>query len=249
MKQTKILMGMPLTIEIIDSNAHPDLIDDVFSYLEYIDKHFSPYKPESEVSKINNGLLKEHQYSKHMREILALSELTKKETNGFFNIQFGNKIDPSGLVKGWAVYEASKILTVSGIKNCYIEAGGDVQVYGKNYQNKPWTIGIRNPFDIEKIVKVIQLENQGVATSGIYYRGSHIYNPKNNGELTGNIVSLTVVGPNIYEADRFATAAFAMGFDGINFIEKLNGFEAYMIDHQGIATYTTNFNKYISRDV
>jgi len=63
--------------------------------------------------------------------------------------------------------------------------------------------------------------------------------------LATEIESLTVIGPNIYEADCYATAGFAMGKDGINFIEKLPNFEGYMVDHNGIATLTTNFNKYV----
>jgi thiamine biosynthesis lipoprotein len=58
------------------------------------------------------------------------------------------------------------------------------------------------------------------------------------------IVSLTVIGPNIYEADRFATAAFAMGEKGILFIEDLAGFEGYMINHEGLATFTSGFKEY-----
>ena len=58
------------------------------------------------------------------------------------------------------------------------------------------------------------------------------------------IVSISVIGQNIYEADRFATAAFAMQKEGINFIERLDGLEAYMIDNKGIATMTSGFEKY-----
>jgi thiamine biosynthesis lipoprotein len=84
-----------------------------------------------------------------------------------------------------------------------------------------------------------------VATSGTYARGRHIYNPKAAEPLTDEIVSLTVVGPDIYEADRFATAAFAMGAAGIQFIEQLDGFEGYQIDRQGQATLTTGFKDYV----
>lgn len=245
MKQTKIIMGMPITIEIVDININPKLIDNIFSYFEYVDQNFSPFIKNSEVSKINNGVLKAHKYSKDLKEILLLSKLTKKETNGFFNIKINGKIDPSGLVKGWAIFNASKILTSFRVKNFYIEAGGDIQVSGKNFDNKPWIIGIQNPFNDKEIVKVIRVVDHGVATSGGYYRGSHIYNPKNTNTNLNEVVSLTVIGPNIYEADRFATAAFAMGRDGINFIENLNDFEAYMIDKSGIATYTSNFNKFV----
>jgi thiamine biosynthesis lipoprotein len=54
-----------------------------------------------------------------------------------------------------------------------------------------------------------------------------------------------VIGPNIYEADRFATAAFAMESAGILFIEELEGFEGYMIDQHGLATYTSGFERYV----
>ena len=46
--------------------------------------------------------------------------------------------------------------------------------------------------------------------------------------------------------DRYATAAFAMGNQGIRFIEQLDGFEGYMIDPRGIATVTGGFRKYES---
>jgi thiamine biosynthesis lipoprotein len=57
-------------------------------------------------------------------------------------------------------------------------------------------------------------------------------------------VSITVIGPDVLEADRFATAAFAMGKGGIAFIENLPGFEGYAIDAQGIATMTSGFGAY-----
>jgi thiamine biosynthesis lipoprotein len=84
-----------------------------------------------------------------------------------------------------------------------------------------------------------------VATSGTYVRGNHIYNAKAYDQRMDEIVSLTVIGPNIYEADRFATAAFAMGKSGISFIEKLPRFESYQIDNKGIATFTSGFEKFV----
>ncbi len=62
------------------------------------------------------------------------------------------------------------------------------------------------------------------------------------------MVSLTVIGPNVYEADRFATAAFAMGKNGIAFIEQLQGFEGYQIDGAGIATMTSGFAQVICHE-
>ena len=246
MKETRLLMGMPITVEIVDGNAAQDGINKVFNYFKYVDEKFSVFKKDSEITKINNGKIRERDYSEDMIKILKLSEQTKEETNGYFNIVDNNgKYNPSGIVKGWAIYNAAELLKKIGYNNFYVDAGGDIQVHGKNTQKADWKIGIKNPFKQNEIVKVIYLDNnQGVATSGTYIRGQHIYNPRNRDEKMNEIVSISVIGPNVYEADRFATAAFAMQREGINFIEKLAGPEAYMIDKNGVATMTSGFEKY-----
>ncbi len=245
MKETRILMGMPITVEIPKESLALNSIDQVFDYFNCVEQKFSPYKETSEVSKVNQGLLPINEYSTDMEQVLKLCEETKSLTDGYFDIFHNGKIDPSGLVKGWAIYNASKILDKYEFQNYYIEAGGDIQVKGKNEKNELWRIGIRNPFNIQEIIKIVQIGNQGIATSGTYIRGQHVYNPHQRNQDISEIVSLTVIGPNIYEADRFATAVFAMGKRGIEFIEKLNGFEGYQIDKQGIGTYTSGFERYI----
>ena len=238
-------MGMPITIEIIDSDAHDDDISKIFDYFTYIDKKISTYKPDSEISLINQGKITEKDFSLEMKMVLRLSEETKKQTDGYFDISHEGKLDPSGLVKGWAIFNAAEMLKKAGFKNYFVEAGGDVQVSGKNQDGQPWQVGIRNPFNREEIIKVIFLNHgEGMATSGTYIRGQHIYNPKNPGQPITDIVSLTVIGPNVYEADRFATAAFAMGKAGIHFLEKLPGLEGYVVDNKGIATMTGGWGKY-----
>ena len=237
-------MAMPTTIEIADPNVTMEVFEEVFAYLMSIDEQFSPYKKNSEVSLFNEGKIKEKNLSAEMKEILNLSEKTKNETGGYFDIFHNGKIDPSGLVKGWAIYKAGEILRQKGFKNFYVEIAGDIETAGFNSKGQKWSIGIRNPFNKKENVKVVYLSNRGIATSGIYEKGEHIYNPK--GEKQKNeIVSLTVIGPNIFEADRFATACFAMGRKGIYFIEKMPGFEGYMIDTEGIAVFSSNFEKYL----
>lgn len=244
MKQTRILMGMPVSVEIVDKYVKEDDINNVYEYFHYIDEKFSTYKKTSEMSQINRGFLKKSGYSDDMKLVLRLCEETKKQSRGYFDISHNGKLDPSGLVKGWAIYNAGKILKKRGFKNFYIDAGGDIQVSGKNKDGENWKIGIRNPFNRRENVKVLSIFDRGVATSGTAVRGNHIYNPKNNFNKNPEIVSLTVIGPNIYEADRFATAAFAMGRAGIHFIESIYGLEGYMINLDGISTYTSGFEKY-----
>jgi FAD:protein FMN transferase len=244
-KELRLLMGMPITVEVVDASATQAMIDSVFRYLEYVDRTFSTYKEDSEISRINRGELRPEAASADMQAIFALAEQTRLESNGYFDIRHGGQYDPSGVVKGWAIDNASRLLRQQGAQNFHVEAGGDIQMSGLNADGEPWRVGIRSPFDPDEIVKVLSLTDHGVATSGSYVRGDHIYNPQDEADALDEIVSITVVGPDICEADRFATAAFAMGRHGIFFLENLYGFEGYMIDRDGRATMTTDFKRYV----
>lgn len=236
-------MGMPVVIEVVDKSVSAKDLAEVFDFFRDIDARYSTYKDDSEISRINRGLPKS-EWSREVKQVLDLCAQTKTETDGYFDINRDGKIDPSGLVKGWAIQKASDILTNKGFRNYYVDAGGDIQVSGHNQKGKPWRIGIRNPYNRDENVKVVSVTNQGVATSGTYIRGPHVYNPRKNYQPASEIIALTVIGPDIYNADRFATAAFAMGKQGIAFIENLAGYEGYMIDHQAVATITSGFSKY-----
>ena len=61
-----------------------------------------------------------------------------------------------------------------GYTRYYVEAGGDIQIAGSNSQGQKWRVGIRNPFNVNEIVKVLAVTNCGVATSGTSIRGQHI---------------------------------------------------------------------------
>jgi thiamine biosynthesis lipoprotein len=186
--------------------------------------------------------------SADMKTVLTLADQIRQKTDGYFDIQHAGVRDPSGLVKGWAIFNAAEMIRQAGFGNYYVEAGGDIQAAGCNSRGQPWRVGIRNPFNQDQIVKVLAISNCGVATSGTYIRGQHIYDPHKPGAIITDMVSLTVIGPDVYNADCYATAAFAMGRAGIEFIAGLDGFEAYMIDQDRRATFTSGFSRYVIHD-
>jgi FAD:protein FMN transferase len=243
-RQTRILMGMPITVEVVGSRDK-GIVDAVFAYFEDVDRRFSTYKPDSEIEAINRADLVEADYSEEMREVLALAERTRRETNGFFDIRRKDgSLDPSGIVKGWAIRNAAALVAQSGARDFFIDAGGDIQSSGKNGSGKDWSVGIRSPFDPNEIIKVVYPRGKGVATSGTYVRGQHIYAPQAPDQPIADIISLTVIGADVLEADRFATGAFAMGSDGIFFVEQTPGLEGYVVDRGGRATLTSGFGDY-----
>ena len=247
LQETRILMGMPVTVAIVEANARQSDLEKIFDYFQAVDVQFSPFKDTSETSAVDRGLPKKN-WSDEMKAVVALAEKTKKETEGYFDITTPDgKFNPVGIVKGWAIKNAADILRAAGFRNFYVDAGGDIEASGMNDRNEKWSIGIKNPFKQDEIVKTLFIKDLGVATSGTYIRGDHIYDP-HTGRTDNNIVSLTVVGPDALEADRFATGAFAMGEQGIRFIEGRLGLEGYMIDKKGVATMTSGFSKYTEKE-
>ena len=237
-------MGMPITVEVV-APAAEGMIGDAFAYFDAVDRRFSTYKPDSEISAINAGRLAPPDYSAEMKEVLALAAETKRETDGYFDVRTPDgQLDPSGIVKGWAIRNAAHMLEHAGATDFFVDAGGDIQSRGHNTDGREWSVGIRNPFNAREIVKVIHPRGGGVATSGSYVRGQHIYDPHAPDCPIAEIVSLTVIGPDVLEADRFATAAFAMGKSGIHFIERRPALEGYMIDRLGVATMTSGLKGY-----
>lgn len=244
MKETRLIMGMPIEIEIIGADVRA-MLDAAFTYLTAVDERFSTYKKNSEISHINRGELAPGAASAEMKEVFVLAEKTKGETGGYFDIRRPDgSYDPSGIVKGWAVLNTATRIRAAGYENYFVNAGGDIAMNGKSENGEEWSVGIRNPFKNSEIVKIVYPRGNGIATSGSYIRGDHIYNPHKPEEKLRDIVSITIIGPDVLEADRFATAAFAMGKAGISFIENLPGFEGYAIDSQGIATMTSGFGTY-----
>jgi FAD:protein FMN transferase len=240
-------MGMPITVEVVDRGVRPRHFEPVFSWFRQIDERFSPFRETSETTLWDRGVLKSSQLSPQMRAVMQLAEETTQASGGYFNVYREGTFNPVGIVKGWAIHKAARLLHLAGFADFYVEAGGDAQVCGRGPEGEPWLVGIRNPFDVSQIIKVLRLSDRGVATSGTYFRGHHIYDPLDpTGRIAAEPVSLTVIASDILDADRFATAAFAMGQAGIAFIEALDGYEGYLVDGRGTATFTTGFKGHVA---
>ncbi len=209
-------MGMPISVEITDCKDEK-VFESVFERLREIDKRFSTYKPQSEVSKFRAGKIKENQLSVELKDAIKACMNWEKKTDGYFSAWYDGEFDPSGYVKGWAISEVEKIIKRQGYKTFCIGAGGDILTASTG--SKKWNIGIQDPTDKAKILNKLSISNGAVATSGNYARGEHIINPK-TGKPAKEFLSLTVIGPDIITADVLATAAYAMGKKGIGLVNK-----------------------------
>src|SRR5436305_776568 len=203
-------MGTAVTVEIRDAIVPARAIERAFAQLRWVDRIFSTYDERSQISRINAGELRLRDAHPAVGQILARCEDLRISTDGYFDVRapLPGGIDPSGLVKGWAVDLAFAGLRRAGVRKLCIEAGGDLRVSGG-----PWRIGVRHPHVHDQLATVLVLVGGAVATSGVYERGAHIVDPSSGRPPVGTL-SVTVVDHTLARADANATAAFAMGARG-----------------------------------
>ncbi len=236
-------MGMPITVDVRSADADDALLDAIFADLRMVDAVFSPFRAESAVSRINAGTLAPADAGPLVAEVLHLCDEYRGRTRGYFDPWRSRTLDPSGLVKGWALARAAGALDARGFHDYFVDGAGDVRTRGSSADGEPWRVGIRHPVQHDKVVRVVLATDLAVATSGTYEKGAHIYDP-HTGEPATALVSMTVIGPDIVAADVFATAAFAMGRAGLEFVEEQDGYEAYAIDRDLQGRWTSGFDRY-----
>jgi thiamine biosynthesis lipoprotein len=220
-------MGMAVVIDVRDTVA-PGAIDEAFDWLRFVDATFSTYKPDSEISRLSRGALTVGDAQADVRDVLERCAELHRATNGYFDARASGTLDPSGLVKGWAVEHAVAMLERAGAANFAVYAGGDVAVRGCPGPGRPWQIGIRHPLFEDRLAGVVAGERLAIATSGSYARGDHVVDP-HTGQPAEGLLSITITGADLGTADAYATAAFAMGVNGAHWAASLDGYEAMAI--------------------
>jgi thiamine biosynthesis lipoprotein len=240
------VMGTVITVDVRDADMPESAMDAVFAWFHDVDETFSTFRPDSEISRLSRGELREHECSSDVREVLALCEEVRVCSYGSFNIRRGGEIDPLGLVKGWSAERASTMLEVAGARNFFINAGGDVVVRGRPEPGRAWRLGIRHPEQADRVAAVLAIRDVAVATSGTYERGKHIVDPCTGSPPTG-LLSMTVVGPSLTFADAYSTAAFVMGERGAAWVAGIEGYDALAITNQRRTVWTPGLEEVLVR--
>lgn len=235
-RRVEELMGTVASLDVRDAQVRPDVLDEAFAWLHEVDRRFSPYKEDSEVSRFGRGELSSDDASAELREVLRLCEDLRIRSDGAFDAtrwRADGRPDPTGLVKGWAVERAALILDDGDLRSWCLNVGGDVMARGGPEPGAPWRVGIRHPDDATATASVVGVRDLAVATSGGYERGDHIIDGRTGLAVAGDVRSVTVVGPSMTLADGYATAAFVMGREGVRWVSGIAGYGAAAITADG----------------
>ncbi len=233
-------MGTVFSVDVRDPGDWREAVGSVVAWLHHVDEVFSTYRPDSVVNRLQRAQLRLDECAAEVREVLELCAAVQDATDGYFSAVYAGRLDPTGLVKGWAIERASAMLRAAGSANHAVNGGGDMQLAGEAASGRPWRIGISHPLVPGALATVVTGRDLAVATSGTAERGAHIIDPFTGRPATA-LASVTVVGAGLTRVDAYATAAFAMGERARGWVERLDGFEAYAVVADGSTWATSNW--------
>jgi len=132
------------------------------------------------------------------------------------------RVDLSSIAKGRGVDRVFNLLkTKYSFENILVEIGGEVRAIGLNKLQKPWSVGIELPTEElgAGVARIINLNNESVATSGSYRnfkkynnkKYSHTISPKTGLSIDSDLISASVISYDCTTADAWATAMMALG--------------------------------------
>jgi FAD:protein FMN transferase len=233
--RTHPVMGTMASVHVHD-DVDPTIIEAgieaVWAEMDRLERLLSTFLPSSEISRINRGELHLLDASPEVIEVVDACTWLEHTSGGAFRARRpgDTTIDPAGFVKGWATELAAKHLDRAGLRQWYLSVGGDIQTRGTTGTGSAWRVAIVDPNseDPRAVRAVVEVEGEAVATSGTAARGRHLWDGRTDRSADA-LASMTVVGPNLTWADAFATTAFVMGLDGIDWVAKFDGYRALAI--------------------
>ena len=130
------------------------------------------------------------------------------------------QIDLGAVAKGYTGDEILDIMRSYDVRSAIINLGGNVQTLGKKPDGSDWKIAVRDPFQPETDMCVVETSDRSVITSGNYERFfigddgkryCHIIDPVDGYPADNGYVSVTVIGSSGIVCDALSTAVFVAG--------------------------------------
>jgi FAD:protein FMN transferase len=200
--------------------------------LHRADAVFSTWDPASPVSRLRRGEATLGAMPAEVAEVLTLCQAARQASQGWFDPwALPGGVDPTGLVKGWAVERAAGVLRRAGVDAALVNGGGDLTVFGSPAPGRRWRVGIRHPWRSGALAAVVQ-PRAAMATSADYERGAHLLDPV-TGRPEAGVASATVTGPSLALADALATAVAVGADQALRAVDALDGYEGYLIRADG----------------
>ena len=235
-RRVEHVMGMPISLALRGRHTDDEAADAawtaVLASLRDADRVFSTYRTDSVVSAIRRGELALADAPDEVAEVLDIAARAERATDGAFSV-WRPDLDPSGVVKGWAVERAAASLRALPATDFCLSAGGDMVC--RALGGEPWRVGIEDPHDPGRVLAVVPVRDGAVATSGTAHRGAHLVDAR-TGTAPGGVAQVTVVARSLTAADVDATAAYALGDRAAEWLGRRVGRSGLVVRADGTTT-------------
>lgn len=241
-RRVEHVMGMPNSLALRGRHAQGPAADEawaaVLASLRAADAMFSTYRADSVISRIRGGELDLADAPEEVHEVLDIGARVERASDGAFSVWLPGPdgrpaLDPSGVVKGWAVERAAAALRALNDTDFCLSAGGDMVC--RAGQGAPWRVGIEDPHDPGRVLAVVPVRDGAVATSGTAHRGAHLVDAR-SGCPPRAVAQVTVVAPSLTSADVDATAAYALGEQAATWLGQRHGRTGLVVWTDGSTT-------------
>jgi thiamine biosynthesis lipoprotein len=244
------VMGTAVTFDVVPGGVSPAAVDHAIATacadLHRMDDVFSLWQPNSPMSRLQRREVDLGAVPLEIGEVLIACESVRQMSGGWFDAKrMPDGVDPTGYVKGWAAQRALNILRDEGVPAALVNAGGDAAGFGWPDAHRPWRLGVRDPHTPAGLIGIVALEPMpgervALATSGTYERGPHLIDPRTGEPATADVISASVIGPDLGVADALATALAVGGRVCAGQLDA-PGYSALLLHGDGSRTVIGNF--------
>jgi thiamine biosynthesis lipoprotein len=165
----------------------------------------------------------------------------------------GMAIDLGAFAKGWAADRIKLLLAERGTKAAIIDLGGNIFVFGKKQDGKPWKVGIQDPTKARgSYLGIASSYGESITTAGVYerffeqdgVRYHHILDLSTGRPARSGLLAVTVIAGTSTVADGIDTALLILGREkGLALAASIPGLRVIMADDQGRVWFSPGTNR------
>ena len=170
------------------------------------------------------GRLPKHDEIVSVLEVVGMHHVRMSPDRYVSYDRAGVEIGFASIGKGYAIDQASAVLSAGGLNDFVIHGGySSIRAFGSSPASgdgRGWPIALRHPLRPERLLGTITLADEALATSGLANqsflhagrRYGHLIDPR-TGYPASDLLSVTVVADSAADADAWATALLVAGPD------------------------------------
>jgi len=202
-----------------------------------------------------NGAQEKAGFQNETRTNIRASTITVlDEADHVIQLSPGTHLDFGGIAKGWAAHQA--MLRLRPYAPSLVDASGDIAISGLKSDGQPWPVGIVDPFHPQEDLELLMLGHGGVATSGRDFRRwkqngtwqHHIVDPRTGKPAVTDVLSATVIAPDVCQAEMSAKKAMILGSQaGIGWLDARPALAAVLVLDDGQILQSKNIDRYLWR--